>query len=76
MPLKDKWVDKNNGVDDVLAEDINDIAHAVIDLEKGGGGSALPEVTATDNGKFLRVVDGAWAAVAIPKYYGEYEVVT
>ena len=27
------WVDKQNGVDDVLAEDINDIAHSVIELE-------------------------------------------
>ena len=42
----------------------------------GGGGSGLPPVTSTDNGKFLRVVDGAWAAVAISQYYGEYEVVT
>jgi hypothetical protein len=25
----------------------------------------LPTVTAADNGKFLRVTDGAWAAVAI-----------
>lgn len=30
-----------------------------------GGSSALPEVTTEDNGKFLRVVDGAWAAVAV-----------
>ena len=28
-----KWTDKQNGIDDVLAEDINDIAHAVIELE-------------------------------------------
>lgn len=27
-----------------------------------GGGSSLPEVTTADNGKFLRVIDGAWAA--------------
>lgn len=27
-------VDKQNNVDDVLAEDINDIAHSVIELEK------------------------------------------
>lgn len=25
----------------------------------------LPTVTASDNGKFLRVVNGAWAAVSI-----------
>jgi hypothetical protein len=28
------WKDKQNGVDDVMAEDINSIAHAVIELEK------------------------------------------
>lgn len=27
-----------------------------------GGASALPAVTAADNGKVLKVVDGAWAA--------------
>lgn len=26
----------------------------------------MPEVTSEDNGKFLRVVDGAWAAVSVP----------
>lgn len=28
----------------------------------GGGSSPLPEVTAADNGKFLRVINGVWAA--------------
>lgn len=42
----------------------------------GPAGAGVPSVSATDNGKFLRVVDGAWAAVAIAQYYGEYEVVT
>lgn len=28
-----EWTDKQNGVDDVLAEDINSIAHAVMDLD-------------------------------------------
>ena len=32
----------------------------------GGGGSGLPGVTAADNGKFLRVVEGAWAAAIVP----------
>lgn len=36
----------------------------------GGGGSDLPVVTASDNGKFLRVVNGAWAAAEVPIYNG------
>lgn len=32
----------------------------------GGGGSGLPEVTVADNGKFLRVVGGVWAAAIVP----------
>ena len=31
-----------------------------------GGGSGLPQVTAADNGKFLRVVEGVWAAAVVP----------
>lgn len=31
---------------------------------------ALPEVTADDNGKFLRVVEGVWAASAISSASG------
>ena len=35
--------------------------------EKSGGGM-LPQVTAEDNGKFLQVAEGAWAAVdAVPR---------
>lgn len=30
----------------------------------------MPEVTEADNGKFLRVVDGAWSAVAVPNAEG------
>jgi hypothetical protein len=33
MALKNIWTDKTDGVDDVLAKDINDIAHGVIELE-------------------------------------------
>lgn len=32
-------------------------------IENSGAG--LPKITATDNGKFLQVVNGAWAAVAL-----------
>lgn len=31
----------------------------------------VPQVTADDNGKFLRVVDGVWAAVNIPVAEGD-----
>lgn len=31
-----------------------------------GTGSGLPAVTAADNGKILMVVNGSWAAAAIP----------
>lgn len=31
----------------------------------------LPAVSASDNGKFLRVVNGAWAAEAVPDAAGE-----
>jgi hypothetical protein len=33
MALKDKWVDRTNDEDFVLAEDINNVANAVIALE-------------------------------------------
>lgn len=32
--------------------------------------NAIPVVTASDNGKFLRVVNGAWATVTIPDANG------
>lgn len=40
----------------------------------GGGGGAinpLPEATAADNGKFLRVVNGSWAAEDVPSAESE-----
>lgn len=39
-------------------------------LPSGGGGSGLPSVTSSDNGKFLRVVNGAWAAASVPSANG------
>lgn len=37
-------------------------------LEEMGNG--MPEVSGADDGKFLRVVNGTWAAVAIPNAEG------
>lgn len=37
--------------------------------------SPLPEVTETDNGKVLMVVDSSWQAAALSTYSGEYEVI-
>nr|DAM93321.1 MAG TPA: hypothetical protein [Caudoviricetes sp.] len=37
----------------------------VRDNKEAWGKKELPAVTASDNGKFLRVVSGAWAAVSI-----------
>lgn len=40
----------------------DDAITGVLPASKGG----LPAVTAEDNGKFLRVVDGAWTAATVP----------
>lgn len=58
---------------------VSDIPTAVSDLTNDSGyqtasdvqtaianAAELPTVTASDNGKFLRVVNGAWAAQAVP----------
>ena len=42
------------------------VADVIAAIPGGGGGSGLSEVTAADNGKFLRVVGGAWAAAVVP----------
>ena len=42
------------------------VADVIAAIPGGGGGSGLPEVTAADNGKFLRVVEGVWAAAVVP----------
>lgn len=35
-------------------------------LLAASGSGGVPAVSASDNGKFLRVVDGAWVATAVP----------
>ena len=55
MALKDKWVDRRNDEDFVLAEDINEVAHAVIQIEdnlKNNGGVSIElDTTLTQGGK-------------------------
>lgn len=38
------------------------VSNKTVDITVSQGGSSLPEVTTADNGKFLRVINGAWAA--------------
>ena len=38
-----------------------DVINGIAALITAGGGSVLPAVTADDNGKVLKVADGAWA---------------
>lgn len=38
----------------------------LISIDRDERGSDLPTVTTTDNGKFLRVINGAWAAATVP----------
>ena len=42
----------------------------VRDNKEAWGKKELPAVTASDNGKFLRVVNGAWSAETIPNANG------
>lgn len=43
-----------------------DVIAATATLITNGGGARLPEVSADDNGDVLTVVEGAWAAAALP----------
>ena len=44
---------------------IDEAVGDVRDNKEAWSKKELPAVTASDNGKFLRVVSGAWAAVSI-----------
>lgn len=41
---------------------IPEMINAIATVASGVAGATLPAVTADDNGKVLKVVDGAWAA--------------
>lgn len=48
---------------DAMTQDVGVDAEGKLYTKPGGSG--LPTVTASDNGKFLRVVSGAWAAATV-----------
>lgn len=54
-PTGDESVDPTPAVWEQMQNDINE-------LKKSGGGSGLPAITEKDEGAFLRVVNGEWAA--------------
>lgn len=68
-----KWKDKQNGVDDVLAEDINDIAHAVIDLQ---GNDKNNTVDQTYNPESENAQSGKAVAESILKNVDTYHTVS
>ena len=47
-------------------DDLTDEQKESIKGEDGEDGIGVPEVTASDNGKLLQVVNGVWTAVEIP----------
>ena len=82
MALKDFWVDKIDGVDDVIAKDINDIASGVIALEYANGNietaldniiaiqeELIGTITFTFNGETYSALRGmTWAEWCDSKY--------
>ena len=60
--LKNLYIAFGGSSDTVAGMTTNaDVINALAALVAAGGGSVLPAVTTTDNGKVLKVVSGAWA---------------
>lgn len=61
--LKALYVALGGDADDVADISlISEMINANATVAAGVAGATLPAVTAVDNGKILKVVDGAWAA--------------
>ncbi len=69
MALKDKWVDKVNNVDDVDADDINEIAGAVIRLEEQAADAPQTEEFARDVNKNKQDIEFIEKIVGVPLQY-------
>ena len=60
--LKNLYTAFGGSSDTVAAMTTNaEVINALAALVAAGGGSILPKVDADDNGKVLKVADGAWA---------------
>lgn len=61
--LKALYVALGGDADDVADISlISEMIKAIATVAAGVAGATLPEVTVADDGKVLKVVDGAWAA--------------
>ena len=49
MALKDNWIDRQNGIDDVDSEDINKVARAVIELEENANKNVVDQTYSPDS---------------------------
>lgn len=71
MALKDTWVDKVDGVDKNSAEDINAVAHAVIDVEEDLEWTTLAEINIDDSNAGVSAVSAElpnWRILETAKY--------
>lgn len=76
MALKGNWIDKVDGVDYVLAKDINDIAHSVIETEEaiedikenGGGSGGSPDLEQRVSTLEQQMADLAYKAISITSF--------
>lgn len=63
IALQGLYVALGGDADDVAnISTIPEMINAIATVAAGVAGATLPEVAAADNGKVLKVVDGAWAA--------------
>ena len=75
-PYRGEFIVYSDGIDGTSttpAIKVGDGTSKVSALPFVTGGSSLPKVSEEDNDKFLRVVDGKWAAVELETYDGEVE---
>ena len=74
VELIDRIADAITGTDEVKhpsGNRVNDSLQRIAEyVEDKGSGAKVPSVTEEDDGKFLRVVDGAWQAESILAWQG------